>query len=217
MTVIFVVLLIAAFIGLDWVLHYRGKARTSPAAAAPRPVQVRIPDGVFFARSHTWLHLFPSGSAWLGVDDFVSRLLAHPRIRLLREPGTAVARGEALFALEEGGRTLTVRSPVDARILAVNHELDRRSAGLQEAPFGDNWVVELRPDRPADLKHMLLGEETRGWIGEEFRRLRDVLAGAGPELVPAVLQDGGPAVAGAMTSAAPEVWERFDKEFLEVR
>jgi hypothetical protein len=51
---------------------------------------------------------------------------------------------------------------------------------------------------------------------QEFRRLRDVLAGAGPELSPAMLQDGGAPIAGAMKHVAPEIWDRFEREFLEV-
>ena len=217
MTVLLVLAMIAFFLGLDWAIHRRQR-RTAALATVPASEAgpLRLPAGVFFARSHTWLNLFPSGRAWLGVDDFVARLLERPRVELLARPGSRVERGQALFALVEGDHRLTVRSPLAARVVAVNPHVaaggPRRAAG----PFFEGWVFELEPERAADLKSLLIGEETAGWIRAELARLRDVLAGAGPALGPAALQDGGLPVAGAMRHVGPEVWSRFEREFLTV-
>jgi glycine cleavage system H protein len=215
MTVLFVVLTIVLALGVDWLLH----RRRAPAvvAATATPASVRVPSGVFFARSHTWLNLFPSGHAWLGIDDFVVRLLTEPRVRFLAEAGAEVKRGAPLLALEEGEHALTVRSPIDGRILGFNDSLREHPDLLQKAPFCDGWVCDIRPDRFADVKDLLLGDETRQWMRGEFGRLRDVFAGAGGAVQPAMLQDGGPPIAGAMKHVDDEVWKRFDREFLEVR
>jgi glycine cleavage system H lipoate-binding protein len=216
MTVALVLLMVTAFLIADWLLHRKQKAR----AAAPAPdaaLPVRLPQGVFFAPSHTWLSLLPSGRAWLGLDDFVTRLLQRPRISLLRQPGTRVARGEPLFRVEDGGHQLTVRSPIDATLLAVNPEIPRRGSLPRPAPFCEGWAYEIRPDRPEDLKALLLGEEAGAWMQAEFRRLRDLLAGGGPALSPAALQDGGPPVAGAMQHVDQQTWDRFEHDFLEVK
>jgi glycine cleavage system H protein len=214
MTVLLVVLTIAVFLTVDWLLH-RGKMPVA-ATRATSPA-VRLPSGVFFARSHTWLNLFPSGHAWLGVDDFVSRLLDQPALRFRVEPGTHVTRGEPLLELEEDGRTLTIRSPIDARVVGLNPVLASDPGTLQSAPFSDGWVCELIPDRHSDVKSMMLGAESQNWMQREFGRLRDLFAGAGGVLEPAMLQDGGPPVAGAMRQADEEIWQRFDREFLAVR
>jgi glycine cleavage system H lipoate-binding protein len=214
MTVLFVVLTIVLALAVDWLLH---RGRNEVVAAAPAPASVRVPNGVFFARSHTWLNLFPSGHAWLGVDDFVVRLLDKPTVRFLVEPGAPVKRGAPLLSLEQGDRSLTVRAPIDGRVLAFNEALRTDPGLLQHSPFCEGWACDLRPDRYSDLKGLLLGDETRGWMEEEFGRLRDVFAGAGGEVEPAMLQDGGPPIAGAMKHVDGEVWKRFDHEFLEVR
>jgi glycine cleavage system H protein len=214
MTVLFVVLTIVAFLAVDWLVR-RGKAPVPVPVAATPPV--RLPGGVFFARSHTWLNLFPSGRAWLGIDDFVARLLDDPRVTFLARPGTRVKPGDPIFRLEEDGHAFTVRSPISGEVLAVNDELASEPGLLRRAPFVDAWAIEVAPERASDLKSLLLGDETRRWMSGEFGRLRDVLAGAGGVLQPAMLQDGGPPVAGAMKLVGPEVWERFEKEFLEVR
>ena len=219
MTVLLVVFTFAVFLGIGWLLQRR-KAMAPAAAvatAAAGGVPVRLPRGIFFARSHTWLNLFPSGRAWLGVDDFVTQMLERPRVRFLKQAGERVARGEPLLRLEDGDHGLTVRSPLAGRLLAVNTRLTEKPELLRRAPFADGWAVEVRPDHYADVKAMPLGDESRGWIRDELARLRDLLAGAGAEVSPAMLQDGGPPIAGALRHAGAEVWSRFEREFLEVR
>ena len=213
MTVLFVVLTIALFLVLDWLLH-RGE---EPAKVPVRTATVRVPGGVFFAPSHTWLNLFPSGRAWLGVDDFVLRLLDHPRVKFLAPEGARVGRGEPVLALEDRERRLVVKSPLDARVVHRNEALGR-DAGLDPTmPFDDGWALELEPEKPRDLKSLLLGDETREWMREEHRRLRDLFASAGPQTSPVMLQDGGTPVPGALRGVDDETWNRFEREFLDVR
>ena len=216
MTVLFVVATIVLFLGLDWLIQRRKKT-PELAVAAPEPAPVRLPAGVFFSPSHTWVNLFPSGRAWLGVDDFVTRLLEKPTVAFLKPVGAAVEKGEPLFRLQEGEHSLTVRSPFKGRVLAQNDAIARREGALARAAFFDGWIYELRPERGADLKALHLGDETRSWMQTEFGRLRDLFAGATPELQPAMLQDGGPPVAGAMKHVSPETWKKFEDEFLAVR
>ncbi len=215
MTVLFVVLTIVLALAVDWLVH--GRRASAPVAEAVTAATVRVPSGVFFARSHTWMNLFPSGHAWLGIDDFVSRLLTAPKVRFLVEPGAHVKRGEPVLSLEEGEHSLTVRSPIDGTILSFNGTLTDKPELLQKAPFCDGWALDIRPDRYSDMKALLLGDETHAWMEGEFGRLRDVFAGAGGEVQPAMLQDGGPPIAGAMKHVSDDVWKRFDREFLEVR
>lgn len=222
MTVIFVVMTIIVFLTLDAIVRRVRAKQGVPATVtqAARPAYpVRLPDGIFFARSHTWMSLFPSGKVRLGVDDFVGRLLENPRVDYLKAVGDVVRKGEPLFALSEGGRTLTLRAPVGGRIVGVNEKLPQKPTLLKEELFSDGWAFTIQPEKPSELRQMMLGDETRRWIPEEFRRLRDLFAAvpAHDNLVPALLQDGGPPVAGALKHMGEDVWNNFEDEFLSVR
>ncbi len=222
MTVLFVVMTILVFLSLDAVVR-RVRAKKAVLAEAVQPeirtYPVRLPEGIFFARSHTWMSLFPSGKIRLGVDDFVGRLLDKPQVEYLKRVGDAVRKGEPLFALSEGGRILTVRAPMDGKIVGVNEQLLQKPELLKENLFSDGWAFTIQPERPSELKQMMFGEETRRWISEEFQRLRDVFAAvpAQDNLVPALLQDGGPPVAGALKHMGDDVWQSFEDEFLAIR
>jgi glycine cleavage system H lipoate-binding protein len=220
MTVLFVVATITLFLAVDWIsrrLRHEGPLpaheRTTHAASP-----ARTPDGIFFTPSHTWLNLFPSGKVRLGIDDFISRMVDSPEITLLKQPGETVRKGDPLLLLREEGHNLTVRSPIDADVLTVNSALATHPESLKGSLFSDGWAYTLKPLRFSDLKLFSLGPETRSWMRIEFGRLRDFFAASGAEggLVPAMLQDGGPPVAGAMKAMDEEVWHRFEEEFLGV-
>jgi glycine cleavage system H protein len=222
MTVIFVAMTIVFFLTLEAVVRRVRTKKAVPAMAVHTALPtypVRLPDGIFFARSHTWLSLFPSGKVRLGVDDFVGRLLDNPAVTYLKSTGDSVKKGEPLFALTEGGRTLTLRAPMDGRIISMNEQLPNNPGLLKDNLFSDGWAYTIQPEKPSELRNLMLGDETRSWIPEEFRRLRDVFAAVPVEgeLVPALLQDGGPPVAGALKHMGPEVWDNFEEEFLQVR
>lgn len=224
MTVLFVVATIIVFLVIDVFVRKARERKGAPSVAFAKHQQmhttpVRIPEGIFFARSHTWLNIFPSGKVYLGIDDFITRLLERPQVTMLRKAGETVKKGEPILLLEENGHELTIHAPVEGEVLAVNEELTAKPELMKNLLFTDGWAYSIRPKRPSELKNMLLGEETGTWIAEEFRRLRDVFAGINQQgdLVPALLQDGGPPVAGAMKQMPVSVWNRFEREFLVVR
>ncbi len=220
MTVIFVVATIIFFLGLDWLVRLlRRKNSPAPAEMAqPASFPVRTPEGIFFARSHTWLNLFPSGRVRLGVDDFISSLLDNPEVTLMRSAGERVDRGDPLIALSNGERRLIVRAPIAGEITAVNNALENDPTLMREKLFSDGWAYSIRPKGVEEVRAMLLGEESRHWIFEELRRLRDLLAGMGQgtELAPVALQDGGVPAPGLLKHLDASAWKHFEAEFLNV-
>lgn len=221
MTVLFVIATIITFLTIDWFVQRRKERLAAKIAPATVPAQsnpIRLPAGIFFAPSHTWLNLFPSGKIRLGIDDFISRLLMRPEIVMLKKVNDRVKKGEPLILLKEGKHHLTIRSPLEGDILAVNDELPVNPDLLGDRLFTDGWGYIMKPRRPADVKGLLLGNESRAWIGQEFQRLRDLFAGLGRNNVmePVLLQDGGPPIAGALVAMDDAVWQQLDREFLSV-
>ena len=222
MTVILVVATIIFFLTMDWFVQ-RVKAKNAfPAEAEPRAIvdsyPVRVPKGVFFARSHTWLSLFPSGRVRLGVDDFVGSVLDHPEISFMRAAGEKVEKGDPLLVFSDGGRRLVVRTPISGEIVSLNHELRKNPLLMRDSLFSNGWAYTLKPENSEELRSLMLGEESRSWMKKELRRLRDVIIGLQGELAPAAaLQDGGAPVTGVLKHLNASAWKKFEDEFLEIQ
>jgi glycine cleavage system H protein len=215
MTVVFILGTILFFLGLDWAhrkLNPRTVVQHVPVQAVGTP---RVPEGIFFTKSHTWLNLFPSGKVRLGIDDFVSSLVGKPEVTLLREAGTPVRKGDAIARLQSGSHSLTVFAPIDGNVVDVNRELTERPGMLSDSTFNDGWMYTIIPQRISDLKVHLLGTETHAWMRNEFRRLRDFFAVSEAQLVPAVMQDGGMPVSGVLQSMDEDAWQSFQESFMK--
>jgi len=85
----------------------------------------------------------------------------------------AIARGRSVATIESIRFTGAVRLPVDAELLERNEEIVRRPRLLNDAPYGDGWVVRVRPERahdPAD--HLETAAAVAARLEERIRTQR---------------------------------------------
>jgi glycine cleavage system H protein len=216
MTVLLFLTMIIIFLGVDFFIQRKKTILPGTYRAQHAPFPLRMPSGIFFAPSHTWLNLFPSGNVRIGVDDFVLRMMENPQIVLLKKSGTHTKKGEPLFQMKEDSRTLTVRSPIEGEIVELNDSVQDHPEVMKEMLFSDGWAYTVKPSQLSELTRLFLGEGTRVWIQQELGRLRDFIAGTSQNrsLVPALLQDGGIPVEGALKSFTDEQCEQFEQQFL---
>ena len=150
---------------------------TSAESASPRVINV--PGGAYVAPQHTWVGVEITGEARVGLDDFACKAL--PGISDIEFPreGQKVARGDTLFAIKSGGRTLAFPSPLTGVVSRVNHELGYHLDLLPLRPMGGGWVCRIVPGALADeLRLLRIGADAIDWYKEEIeryrRRLRDI-------------------------------------------
>jgi glycine cleavage system H lipoate-binding protein len=218
MTVILFVLMIIIFLGADFVVQRNIKQVPVVYRTQRADDPVRVPSGVFFAPSHTWLTLYPSGNVRLGIDDFVLRMTKNPKLVLLKRAGAAVKRGEPLIEIRDETCAVTARSPIDADVVELNNAIQGNQPSLRKTLFSDGWAYTIKPKRISDLTGLLLGDQSQAWIQHEFGRLRDFIAGVSPDEspVPVLMQDGGVPAEGIFKNFTDEQAAKFEQEFLSV-
>lgn len=215
MTVLLFISTIVLFLTIDYFIQR--KKRTVPVVQTirPRASAFRVPAGIFFTRSHTWLSLFPSGKVQLGIDDFLSRMFFKPSIALLKNDGEMVSKGDPILRLDEGKNTVIVRSPIDGTIEAVNSRLTKDPSAMVDALFSEGWAYTIQPANANDLRSFYLGEDTKLWLKEEMGKLRDFFAHLSTP-VPVFMQDGGELSKGVLNNLTSDQCRKFENEFLRV-
>jgi len=181
---------------------------------------LRIPQGIYFNKNHTWTHLGESGAAKVGMDDFLQHVIGNIRLTNLKNPGESIKKGELLAAIKQDGKVLNVYSPISGEVREINSMLTEHPEIINSDPYDQGWIYQIKPSNWIKETHTYyLSDKATEWSKKEFVRFKDFLSrgamrrfSAEPSMV--LLQDGGEIRENVLSELPDEVWEDFQKEFL---
>ncbi len=113
------------------------------------------------------------GTARIGLIAPLAAFAGPFRSLQFRPVHGVVERGRSVATVESVRYTGAVRLPVDATVIDRNEALVHRPRLLNDAPYGDGWVVRVRAERPEDAGGKLeTAAAIAGRIGERVRSQR---------------------------------------------
>ncbi|QDT17383.1 glycine cleavage system protein GcvH [Alienimonas californiensis] len=102
------------------------------------------PDELHFLESHEWVGR-DGDLAVVGISDFAVNQLTDLVYVDLPPVGSTVTRGETFGEVESVKAVSDLYSPVTGEVVEVNGGLEENMATLSEDPFGDGWLIKVRP------------------------------------------------------------------------
>jgi len=191
------------------------------SAAEPLSLSaLNVPQGIYFSRHHTWAHMLRSGDARIGIDSLLSNLTGEVSIKMLRNTGTEVKKGEAIYEIEREGKRLVMLSPLSGILLGMNPALEDDSSLLQEDPYGKGWICSVRPSNwMAEVSGFHFAAGATAWLKSELERIREFMTLAANrhsnDQQPVYMQDGGELARYPLAALTGEAWTDFQEQFLE--
>jgi glycine cleavage system H protein len=117
-----------------------------------------VPDDLRYLDSHEWVRV-TDGTARIGISDFAQDELGDVVFVDLPDEGEEVA-AEADFGVVESIKAVSdVYAPVPGTVTAVNDDLFDAPELVNEAPYGDGWMIELDLADESELADLLSAEE----------------------------------------------------------
>lgn len=180
---------------------------------------LRIPQGLFYSKNHTWMFMEKSGEAKVGLDDLLLHMTGQVKFTLSKNPGEMIRKGELLTEIAQNGKLLRIVSPVSGRIINSNALINENPGILNQDPYGRGWLYKIKPSNwIAETKTCYFAEEATSWSANELERFKDFVAGSmknhTPEASVMILQDGGELYDHTLSALPREIWNDFEKEFL---
>jgi glycine cleavage system H protein len=180
---------------------------------------LKIPQGLFYHKNHTWTHLERSGAATVGLDDLLLHLTGKVNFNHLKNPGEVIHKGDLLTEIDQNGKLLRIYSPISGKISITNPKHSKRPGLLNDDPCGDGWIYKIKPTNwIAETKSCYLAEEATNWSKNELERFKDFITSSldknatDPSFT--ILQDGGELCDHVLSELPNEIWQDFQKEFL---
>ena len=114
-----------------------------------------ILDGLFYTKEHEWAK--EEGQVVVvGITDYAAKTLndivyvtfprVDDRVKQFKSMGTV----ESIKAVSE------LYSPLSGTVVRVNKALESHPELVNKSPYGEGWLVELKPDNLASEKKALL-------------------------------------------------------------
>jgi len=182
---------------------------------------LRIPQGLFYSKNHTWMYMEKSGTAKVGLDDLLLHITGEVKFNHLKNPGETINKGDLLTEIDQNGKLLRIFSPVSGKIMNLNADINEKPGMLNEDPYGKGWIYKIKPSNwIGEAKTCYFAEEATNWSANELERFKDFLAvsmknyASEPSMV--ILQDGGELCDHSLSAFSDEIWKDFEKEFLNL-
>ena len=73
----------------------------------------------------------------------------------LPEVGASLTAGDAFGDVDSVKAVSELFAPIDGEVVAVNEQLDDTPETVNEAPYGEGWMLKIRPADPSQLDGLL--------------------------------------------------------------
>ena len=110
---------------------------------------------VRFAKSHEWIRPEADGLATIGISAYAVEALTDLVFMQLPAVGRLVKAGESIGEIESVKAVSDIYAPVSGEIVAVNSSLPDRLETLGKDPFGEGWIVKIRPADSKEIDRLL--------------------------------------------------------------
>ena len=105
-------------------------------------------DDLKYTAEHEWVRVVGEGAdavLRIGITSYAQEALGDIVFVTLPSVGTEVEAGASFGEVESTKSVSDVYAPVAGTVAARNEQLDSSPELLNTDPYGDGWMVELRP------------------------------------------------------------------------
>lgn len=114
-----------------------------------------IPAELRYTRSHEWVKALPDGTLEIGISDHAQEALGDLVFVDLPEVGRTLSAGEGCAVVESVKAASDVYAPVAGTVTAVNEALSKAPELINQQPYGDGWLLRLKPAAASDTAALL--------------------------------------------------------------
>ena len=114
-----------------------------------------IPGDLKYAKTHEWVRMNDDGTVTIGVTDNAQEQLGDMVYVEVPEAGRILEREEACAVVESVKAASDVYSPVAGDVIEVNEALAESPESVNQQPYGDGWLLRLKPADSGELDALM--------------------------------------------------------------
>lgn len=120
-----------------------------------------------YARTHVWARRCDAGDVRVGLTHVSAAFLGDAVYVELPPLYAEVASGEPVGLVESSSGVCEVVAPISGLVVGINPAAEHSPETITADPYGDGWLLTIRPSAPAELDGLLDSGEYDLVAGEE--------------------------------------------------
>jgi glycine cleavage system H protein len=125
-----------------------------------------MPGDLEYTKEHEWLRREDDGSVTVGITDHAQAALGDLVYVELPEIDQELEAEGEMAVVESVKAASDVYAPISGTVVAVNHDLSDDPEKINTDPYGEGWIVRIRPDGSIDDADLLGPDEYQDLLDE---------------------------------------------------
>jgi glycine cleavage system H protein len=113
-----------------------------------------LPDDIRYAESHEWAKA-EGDNIKVGISDYAQDQLGDIVFVEMPEIGETFDKGVEFGTVESVKAVSELYMPVGGEIVAINSALEDSPELINNTPYSDGWLIEIKADDPAELEALM--------------------------------------------------------------
>ena len=114
-----------------------------------------LPGDLLYTTDHEWLRREDDGTVTIGITEHAALALGDLVYVELPEIDQAVESAGEMAVVESVKAASDVYAPIAGSVTAVNEDLADDPEKINNDPYGDGWIVRVRPSDDIDEGELL--------------------------------------------------------------
>jgi glycine cleavage system H protein len=126
---------------------------------------MNFPTNVKYTSEHEWIRM-EGDEAYVGITDYAQDQLGDIVFVDITTEGETLGKGEVFGTIEVVKTVSDLFLPIGGEVLEVNPELEEHPELVNQDPYGEGWLVKIKPVDMAELDDLLDVEAYKQIINE---------------------------------------------------
>ncbi len=106
-----------------------------------------VPDDLSYnVENNVWVRKEGDGNVTIGLTAYAASLAGQIVSYTPKKVGKAVKKDKSCTTVESGKWVGPAKTPVAGEVVATNDMVSTRPALINDDPYGDGWLVKIKPD-----------------------------------------------------------------------
>lgn len=126
---------------------------------------MNFPNDVKYTKEHEWIRL-EGDVAYVGITDYAQEQLGDIVFVDIQTVGETLAADEVFGTIEVVKTISDLFLPVAGEVLEQNETLEEQPELVNKDPYGEGWLIKIKPTADADFDSLLDAEAYKALIND---------------------------------------------------